>query len=194
VDEGVYIQTIEADAPAYKSDLRPQDLITRVDGVPILTPHDLQHEILRKKVGQSVDLTISRGGKMLDISVVTDEMPADLTKVAESHSKPRTHPADSTSYGLQFGPSHAGGQTQPVRDKIATGVVITAVVADSPAGRAGIHPGDLLTAVDQKPVADASACLELLAAHRGHAGPVLFITRGGHKASAVLDTGELDKQ
>ena len=34
-DKGVVVRTIEADAPASKSDLRPFDLITQVDGTPI---------------------------------------------------------------------------------------------------------------------------------------------------------------
>ena len=32
VDKGVVVRTIEADAPAYKSDLRPFDVITQIDG------------------------------------------------------------------------------------------------------------------------------------------------------------------
>jgi len=192
VGQGVCVQTIEADTPAYKSDLRPNDIINSVDGVPVMTSHDLQHEILRKKVGQTVVLNISRSTKNLDLSVVTAALPADISFVAVSHAtKARVHPSDATTYGLSFMPPPAG-QTQPVKDKIG-GVAVTAVVADSPAGRAGIHPGDILTAVDEHPVNDTDHCVELLSSHRGATGPVLFITRGGHKASAVLDTDGADK-
>ena len=193
VDQGVSVVSIESGAPAFKTDLRAQDTIAKVDGVPVLTAHDLQHEILRKKVGQSVDLTVSRAGRTFDIAVVTEELPSDLTKVAQSHFKARTHPSDATDYGLEFSPAHAGGQTEPVRDKMNGGVTIISVVPDSPAGRAGIHPGDILTAVDKEPVTDTGRCLELLAAHRGASGPILFLTRGGHKASAVLDTDGTEK-
>ncbi len=188
VGQGVRVETIESGAPAYKSDLRPHDVIAKVDGVPVLTPHDLQHEILRKNVGQTIDLTVSRSGKTLQVAVVTDELPADLTKVAQAHSKARVHPSDATSYGLEFAPLQPGAQAQPVRDKMSGGVAVAAVTPDSPAGRAGIRAGDILTAVDNQPVTEPARCLELLAAHRGSAGPILFITRGGHKASAVLDT------
>ena len=193
VDEGVCVETIEADAPAFKSDLRPQDIITRVDGFPVLTSHDLQHEILRKKVGQSVDLTVTRGSRTLDITVVTDELPTDLTHVAEIHHlRARTHPSDATNYGLVFNiPTHPGSDSQ---DKTMDGVIISEVMPDSPAERAHIKPGDILTVVDYKPVSDAAAAEALLATHRGAAGPILFITRGGHKASAVLDADGAEKQ
>jgi len=183
VDEGICVETIEANAPAFKSDLRPQDTITKIDGTPILTFHALQNELLRKKIGETVVLTVIRSGKTIEIPVVTEEMPADLTEVAESHPfKAKVHPSDDTSYGLT------------VRDKGDGGVLVSDVVPDSPAGRAGIKPGDLLTAVDEQAVTDPGVCLQMLAAHRGAHGPILFITRGGHKGSAVLDADGADKQ
>jgi S1-C subfamily serine protease len=185
VDQAICVQTVEADGPAYKSDLRPQDTIATVDGVPVLTAHDLQREILKKKIGQSVTLSISRNGRTFPISIVTEPLPADLTEVAKAHSKARIHPADSTAYGLEFAAVHPRDVAEPVGD--GSGVTITAVNPGSPASRAGLQPGDVLTAVDQRAVSDAAHCMDLLAAHRGPTGPVLFITRDGHKASAVLD-------
>jgi S1-C subfamily serine protease len=190
---GVCIKTIEANAPAYKSDLRPKDVVTKVDGVAVLTAHDLQREILRKKVGQSVALSVWREGKTFDISIVTDEMPADLTQIAEAHARAKFRPGDNGSYGLQFPPVHPNAQAQPVRDKINAGASVIAVLPDSPAGRAGVRVGDIITAVDQKPVIDSASCLELLAAHRGASGPMLSIDRNGQKARALLDTGGSEK-
>src|SRR6266404_7752531 len=51
LEKGVIVRTIEADAPASKSDLRPFDLITEVDGTAVSTDSQLQHEILKKRVG-----------------------------------------------------------------------------------------------------------------------------------------------
>src|SRR5438132_6295110 len=45
IDKGVVVRTIEADAPANKSDLRPFDVITKVDGTPVTTDTQLQREI-----------------------------------------------------------------------------------------------------------------------------------------------------
>src|SRR5256712_9864998 len=57
---GVVVRTIEADAPASKSNLRPFDVITQIDGAPVTSDSQLQHEILKKKVGQSVELSVWR--------------------------------------------------------------------------------------------------------------------------------------
>jgi hypothetical protein len=45
---------------AAKSELQAADLITEVDGVKLNSDRDLQKEILRKKVGQVVQLTVWR--------------------------------------------------------------------------------------------------------------------------------------
>src|SRR5438045_9413369 len=70
-DKGVVVRTIEADAPASKSDLRPFDLITQLDGTPIETDSQLQHEILKKKIGQNVKLTVWRKGKTIKVPLKT---------------------------------------------------------------------------------------------------------------------------
>ncbi len=173
LEDGVCVDTIEANAPAYKSDLRPMDVILKIDGVPVATSHDLQHEIQRKKVGQSVSLDVWRSGKTIDIALVADEMPADLSKIVQDHARAKTRPSDDTSYGLEFASNRAA---------------VSAVQSDSPAGRAGVRPGDLITAVDEKPVTDSASCLALLAAHRGTSGPILFFNRDGKKSRTVLDT------
>jgi serine protease Do len=190
IDQGVCVETIEADTPAYKSDLRPLDVITRVDGVPVLTAHDLQREILRKKVAQSVALSVWRGGKTFDIAVTTEALPDDLTKVSQAHSRARTRSSENTRWGLEFGPqkaSQASGDKPP-------GAIIATVADDSPASRARLRPGDIITSVDDKPVSDAVTCFVLLGASRNAAGPVVQFTRSGAQLSATLDTGAADKQ
>src|SRR5204863_1763949 len=44
IDKGVVVRTIEPEAPANKSDLRPFDVITRVDGNVVSSDSQLQHE------------------------------------------------------------------------------------------------------------------------------------------------------
>src|SRR5438132_14058953 len=72
-DKGVVVRTIEADAPATKSDLRPFDVITHVDGAAVATDTELQHEILKKKIGQSVQLSVWRKGHTIKVPIKTRE-------------------------------------------------------------------------------------------------------------------------
>ena len=88
VDKGVVVRTIEADAPAYKSELRPFDVITQSTAQPVTTDTQLQHEILKKKVGQNVELGVWRKGQTMKIAVTTGELPNEIGRLPRS-SRPR---------------------------------------------------------------------------------------------------------
>src|SRR5213596_1155745 len=88
IDKGVVVRTIEADAPAYKSDLRPFDVITQIDGAPVTTDTQLQHEILKKKIGQNVELTVWRKGQTMKIPIKTGELPNEIARVSNQPTQP----------------------------------------------------------------------------------------------------------
>ena len=98
-DKGVVVRTIEADAPASKSDLRPFDLITQVDGTPIETDSELQHEILKKKIGQNVQLTVWRKGQTIRVPIKTGELPNEITRASNEPARP-VQPGQSRDGGI----------------------------------------------------------------------------------------------
>src|ERR1700730_2681330 len=101
VDKGVVIRTVQAETPAAKSDLRPADVITEVDGVGVGSARELQREILKKKVGDQVNLGIWRNGKRLVVGVRTEELPVE-TKPLAGQPSPTQAPVANTSFGLQL--------------------------------------------------------------------------------------------
>src|SRR3982750_2749138 len=102
LDKGVVVRTIEADAPAYKSDLRPFDVITQVDGAAVTTDTQLQREILKKKIGQSVELSVWRKGQTMEIPVTTGELPNGGTPASNEITPPQpAQPEDAGKLGLQ---------------------------------------------------------------------------------------------
>ena len=63
IKEGVVVHTIVPDGPAAKSTLKPSDIITSVDGKPVMTPQQLRGSIRSKKIGAPVMLQVYRQGK-----------------------------------------------------------------------------------------------------------------------------------
>src|SRR5881409_4197032 len=101
-EKGVVVRIIEANAPAYKSDLRPFDVITHVDGAPVETDSQLQHEILKKKVGQNVELTVWRKGQSIKVPFKTGELPDEITRASNRPVQPsEPKPQDVGKFGLQ---------------------------------------------------------------------------------------------
>jgi serine protease Do len=101
VDKGVLVRTIQADTPAAKSDLRPADVITEVDGVPVASAKELQREILKKKVGDQVSLGIWRSGKKVTVPVKTEELPTESEHASVAPGAVPSPQSSNTSFGIE---------------------------------------------------------------------------------------------
>jgi S1-C subfamily serine protease len=176
VEKGVVVETIEANAPASKTDLRPADIITEVDGVKIATARDLQREVVKAKIGQAVQLTVWRAGSFLKIAVPAGELPATAAKAVPLPPR-KNGDSKPENFGMKL------------RDARPTGAQVIEIAADSPAARAEIETDDIITEVAAKPVANAAACAAALAAPGAKPGKgvVLNIERRGKKTYVVLN-------
>ena len=166
LDKGVVVRTIEADAPAYKSELRPFDVITQVDTAPVSTDTQLQREILKKKVGQNVELTVWRKGQTLKIPVTTGELPNDISRASNELTPPApTKPEDSNKFGLQVQDLTKEVATR-LKLSVQQGVIVTDVADNSLAAAQDIQREDVITEVDGKRVTNIASFRELPTARR----------------------------
>jgi serine protease DegS len=83
-------------------------------------------------------------------------------------------PALAESLGIEFG----------------DGVLISGVLADGPGDRAGLSPGDLIVAIDRKPVTTARQMLQAIARKAPGTPLSLTIRRGGEQMAQVAIVGE----
>jgi serine protease Do len=189
LDKGVVVRTIEADAPAYKSDLRPFDVITKVDNSPVSTDTQLQREILKKKVGQSVELTVWRKGQTLKIPVTTGELPSDISRASNELVPPApTKPEDSNKFGLQV-QDLTKEVAARLKLNVQQGVIVTDVAENSLAAAQDIQREDVITEVDGKKVTNVASFREALSKADPRKGILLYLDRKGSKTFAVLKAG-----
>jgi Do/DeqQ family serine protease len=186
IEKGVVVRTIEADAPAYKSDLRPFDVITQVDGTAVETDSQLQHEILKKKVGQDVELTVWRKGQTMKVPVKTGELPNEIARASNEPIKPaQPKQEDVGKFGLQV-----QDLTKEVAERlhlgVQQGVIVTDVSDNSIAGQQNIQREDIITEVDGKPVNNVASFREALTKADPKRGVLLYLDRKGSKTFAVL--------
>src|SRR5438874_12060602 len=147
-DKGVVVRTIEADAPASRSNLRPFDVITQIDGAPVTSDSQLQHEILKKKIGQAVKLTVWRKGQTIEIPVTTGELPNEIARASNEIAPPEQgRPEDVGKLGLQV-----QDITKEISERLhlgdARGVIVTDVADNSIAAAQGTEGADVGTEVD----------------------------------------------
>ncbi|MDQ6912960.1 MAG: trypsin-like peptidase domain-containing protein [Verrucomicrobiota bacterium] len=187
LEKGVVVRTIEADAPAYKSDLRPFDVITQVDGVAVASDTQLQHEVLKKKIGQSVALTVWRKGQTMKINIVTGELPGEVGRASNVITPNQQAPENNNKFGLQV-----QELTKDVAARLhieAQGVIVTDVADNSIASAQGIEREDVITEVDGKTVTDVKSFREALTKADPRKGVLLYLDRKGSKTFAVLKAG-----
>jgi membrane-associated protease RseP (regulator of RpoE activity) len=77
--DGLAVSAVIADSPAEKAGLKRGDIITAVDGTQVSDMQALLNAIKGKKVGDSLTLSITRGGNAQDITVTLEARPAPLT-------------------------------------------------------------------------------------------------------------------
>jgi Do/DeqQ family serine protease len=191
VDKGVVVRTIEADAPAYKSELRPFDVITTVDGQAVMTDTQLQHEILKKKVGQDVELGVWRKGETIKISVRTGELPNEIGQTAQLQPPP---PSEQREQNI----NKFGLQVQELTKEVATrlklnvqqGVIVTDVAENSIAAGQNIQREDVITEVDNQPVTNVASFRAALLKADPTRGVLLYLDRKGSRTFAVLKAGQ----
>ena len=186
LEKGVVVRQIEADAPAAKSDLRPGDVVTQVDGVPVTTDTQLQHEILKKKVGQNVELTVWRKGQTTKVAVPTGELPNEIARASNEQRAPNQPQApDTNKFGLQV-----QAITKEVAERLhlgpVQGVIVTDVAENSIAAAQGIEREDIITEVDNKPVTNVQTFRDALQKADPRKGVLLYLDRKGSKTFAVL--------
>src|SRR6266536_2614258 len=190
IDKGVVVRTIEADAPANKSDLRPFDVITKVDGTSVTTDTELQREILKKKIGQAVKLTVWRKGQTIEIPVTTGELPNEIARASnEIVPREQGRPEDVGKLGLQV-----QDITKDISERLHLGdarvVIVTDVADNSIAAAQGIEREDVITEVDGKPITNVRSFREALSKADPKRGVLLYLDRQGSKTFAVLKASD----
>lgn len=140
--EGVLIADVVAGSPAEESGLQRGDIILSVNGLEVKSSVEISKTIGLMAPGAKVDLVVYRKGKTVDISVVIG-----------THPKNRQSGAYDEMLGLEVEPLSPELAEQFSHYNEKKGVVITSVEPYSPAGAAGLRPGDLILAVDRKEVA-----------------------------------------
>lgn len=73
---GVYIKNTTEGYPAEKAGIKSGDIITEFDGVEVQNPLELIAQILRRDVGDVVNIKIYRDGEYLNITLELVESPA----------------------------------------------------------------------------------------------------------------------
>jgi Do/DeqQ family serine protease len=143
---GALIVSVMEGGPIDKSGLKPGEVITAVNGIPVEHPDALWYRLTTAGLGQTVTMTAQQNGNSREIQMTLS-------------SAPETVPRDERL--IDGRNPFAGVRVANLSPRLATelrlttdktGVVVTEVVRNSPAARLGFLAGDILISVNGDPV------------------------------------------
>ncbi len=77
INHGVVVRQVEPSSPAARAGIQPGDIITAVNGDRIDNWNDFVRNVVTKKIGETVTLSLVRNQAQLRVSVVLAERPAE---------------------------------------------------------------------------------------------------------------------
>lgn len=167
---GVGVTEIVKDSPAEKAGLRKDDVILGFNGESVTSTRKLHRLVSESSADQNVRLTISRGGSEQEVSATLSKRQAtgmlnakireDIKQKMELFKKemPKIKSGDGTWVFNTGSYRRIGIATQTLTKQLADyfgvseGILVTSVNDNSPAAKAGLKAGDVITAVDGEKV------------------------------------------
>jgi serine protease Do len=173
--------------PAEDAGILSGDVILSFDGSPVPDTRDLVRMVGNSPVGKEVPLEVLRDGTTVDLTVVLGRREtAEAAETVPASTEPAA-PEQASILGLTLS-EITPDLAEQYQLGAETGLVVTAVDADSDAADKGIVPGDLITEAGQQKVV-AVADLEARIADARDAGRkslLLLIRRGGDPRFVAL--------
>ena len=153
---GVLVANVGDDTPAGRSGIKAGDIIVEFNHRKVRSVNELRNVVAAIKPGSSVPTALIREGQALTLPVTVGLQPEDMGSAIrgeekESGKAPEQPVASEESLGMKIQPL-----TPALAERLGyrgfSGVVVTAVAPDSPAGEAGVREGTLLMEANREPI------------------------------------------
>jgi serine protease Do len=213
---GAEVIMVDHDAPANKSGLKVHDVILLLDGQSFDTVDQLRRRLHDMPAGRTVSFLISRDGNQMNVTAQLCDRAALGPQAWSQHfSVPQPAPAARGGESFLGNPAPAtaafldsmipkglyvGADVNPVRTQLAdyfgvrsgTGLLVESVDSQSPAARAGLKAGDVVTKVDSQPMTSHNDWVKALRRHRGKLVQVT-VMRNKQEQVLTMSAGKLKK-
>jgi C-terminal processing protease CtpA/Prc len=163
-EQGVMVREVDPGSPAARAGLMKGDVITRVNGREVENPHALVDVLARHRPGESVTFHVMRGDR-------EQKLPVTLGERRQAFSREPGDRAEEGNAGTQKGMAFLGVEavgmdelTPRFKQRMGItheeGAVVLEVMPDSPAAKAGVRHGDVITEVNGQKVEDSGQLRE----------------------------------
>lgn len=169
---GAMIQSVVPGGAASKEDIKPGDVILKVDGKPVKSANSLQEIVATKTAGTTVTLTLFRNGKEIERKVTLKEQnenksePVSSKNNSEENNNSESSVVDMKNLGISVRDLTSKEKSDY---KVEHGIMITDVKSYSEAQNKGLMPNIVITEADSKPIDNVQDFKKLIDGKKGSA-------------------------
>ena len=179
------VEAVFPGSPAERAGLAAAgDVVTAIDGEPTADPAVLRAAVEAVGLGESYALTVARGGA---------ERTIEVERPSEADTAWRSEMLRTLALGLMLADRPGASDVPPsllgeMLEETPDGLRVFAVFPGSPADRAGLRAGDLVLAIDGRPLASLDDLRALMTAFNPAGGEVeVAIRRDGEDVTLRVD-------
>ena len=194
-EPGVLIVAVAEETPASEAGLARGDILLAIDGDMVNTAPELQHVILMRDPGDTLELVVKRGEEELTLTVtLADRDGYPLLGVAPDVPRPHGMTAQRGRY-----PAMRGHGRLPAIERFrgmqrfhvsaGEGAMVMEVLEEGPAATAGLMSGDLITSVDETEIMGMSDLADAAAAYSPGDVVALTVDRDGEIVELSVTLG-----
>ncbi|MGE0813229.1 MAG: PDZ domain-containing protein [Vicinamibacterales bacterium] len=217
---GVRVDDVPKDSAAAKAGVKEGDVVLEFDGEQVRSARQLSRLVQETPSGRAVKMTVQRGPARQTLEVTPENAEFGWTarlgpQIREEleRSLPRLRELPEIAgpaFNFRFdgrtalgGRARLGVQAETLGDQLAEyfgakdgGVLVASVTDDSPAARAGVKAGDVITSVNGTSVTDARGLMEELAEAPKNGEVTLEIIRDRKPATikATIDQPAVERR
>jgi serine protease Do len=201
---GVFIETVRPDSPAAKAGLQASDVVIEFDGERVRSLRQFTRLVAETPPDRAVRTTVVRDGRRSELSVTPVAGGFDITfdgRRLREGIEGLTARIPDFNFDLDFdsgpGASRArlGVTVQELTPDLAAyfgatdGVLVASVADNSPASRAGLRAGDVITTVNGRTIGSANDLVRELRGVTGAGEVTVGIVRDKKESSlkATID-------
>jgi Do/DeqQ family serine protease len=175
---GALVASVVAGSPAARAGLKSSDLITSIDGQEVEDPNAFDYRFATRPLGGSAEVDVSRGGKLVKLSVPLETAPdVGRDELVLTSRSPFQGARVSNISPAVADELHLDADTE--------GVVVTEIADDSTAASVGFQKGDIILSVNNTKVAKTSD-LEKAAGQPSVRVWHITMVRGGQQINVTL--------
>jgi serine protease Do len=177
-DGGVLVSDVTPGSPAEKAGIKRGDVVVEFEGKKVDDVSDLTSMAAVAEPGTEVKIKLMHDGKPVDVAVKLtefpdEEVPAEEAGNAEEElgiSVKELNPQIARRFNLDT-------------DK---GVIVTDVIEGSPAGDAGLRPGDIILEIDKNHISDLNQYSSAISKAKPGSTVLVLVKRGDNTIYAAL--------